>query len=86
LGQTADIEWVETINVFAWVDTFKDSGGVKAGREGELNKNAIDGGVGVELVYEVEQLLLSGLGGEIMREGYESYFFTGFSLTPDVNL
>ncbi len=63
-GETGDILRVEAVDVFVWADGADDGGLVNVGWRGGLDEDAVDGGVGVEVGDDGEEIVLRGGGGE----------------------
>ena len=52
----------------------------------QLAEDAVDGGVGIELVHQCLQLLLCGLLGQLVGLGVEAHLLAGAALVADVDL
>jgi len=55
-------------------------------RQRKLNQDAVDAGIAVHLLEEMQKLLLLRLFGQAMEKGAESHGGTGFFLLPHVYL
>ena len=68
LRQAADVERREAVHVFFDADQRKDALFVDMGRHGQLDQDAVDFGVGVELFDQRFHLFLGGVGGQLVAD------------------
>lgn len=83
-GEAADVEGVEAVDIFADVDGVKDSFFVDMVGEGELDEDAVDGGVGVEFLDEGEEVVLADIFGAFVGDGADTGFGAGAFFHTDV--
>ena len=85
-GRSADIIGVEAIDIFVGLNTFDDQGGIDVGGQRQLNQDAIDRRILIELVDQIQQRLLIGLDRQIIRAGDKPDFLTGAAFAADIDL
>ncbi|MOA17788.1 hypothetical protein D3C78_1380570 [compost metagenome] len=86
LAQTADVERVETVNVFIRMNTLQHFDVIDAGRQWQLDQDAVDLAVGIQPVDQRQQFGLTGGGRQIVGAREETHLITGAALAADVNL
>lgn len=83
-GEFGDVHWVEAVDVFGGINGADDFGFVDVLGWGALDKDAVDGGIGVELFDECDQFRLGGRGGEFVFDTVEAEVAAFFVLGADV--
>ncbi|MNZ91816.1 hypothetical protein D3C78_1108110 [compost metagenome] len=86
LGQAADVERVEAVDILVRVDALEQLRGIQMGGQWQLHQDAVDGRIGVESVDQAEQFFLRGAGVEVVGLGDEADFLAVLALVGDVNL
>ena len=82
--KTTDVKGVESIDVLLWSDHIDDALFFKVARQRELNENAIDLRVRLELVDLGHEVLLRGLSGEFKTSIANADVITSLQLQLDV--
>ena len=77
---------MKRIHVLLGIDPQEDGLLVQVLGQGELAEDAVDGGVGIELVHQGLQLGLGGGLGQLVGLGVEAYLLAGSPLVADVDL
>ena len=69
LAQAADVVRVEAVDVFVRVNAFQHLDVIDAGRQRQLDQNAVDFLIGVQLVDQRQQLGFTGGSGQVVGAG-----------------
>ena len=85
-NEAAEIDGVETVNVFGGVDGFEDALGVDLFGKRELDEDAVDAIVAIEFVDEVEQIVSGAAGGWSVQPTGEAEVMAGFDFAFHVEL
>mmetsp|Transcript_4723 Transcript_4723/g.13361 ORF Transcript_4723/g.13361 Transcript_4723/m.13361 type:complete len:220 (+) Transcript_4723:1643-2302(+) len=80
------VEGMQTVDVLLGVDAVQDSILVNVLGQGELDQNAIDGRIGVQLGNLSRQSFHGNVRGIIKSKGRDATFLAGLLLHPDVRL
>src|ERR1041385_126254 len=83
-GELAHVHRVEAVHVLGGRNPEQHLPAVDLLRQGELDQETVDGGVGVQAVHLREQLRLGGAGGEPDRLGVHPRLATGVALALHV--
>ncbi len=86
LGETTDVVGMEAIDVLVRTDALEQQRGVQMLGQRQLNQDAVDGGVVVELIDQRQQLFLAGFGGKIVGLRMKPDFLAVLALVRHINL
>ena len=84
-GQMADVFRMEAVHVLARVDPVDQAVGVRDARQRQLDQDAVDLGIGVELVDQGQQFGLGGAGRQVVIEGFDAHFLGRTALVAHVH-
>jgi hypothetical protein len=82
----ADILKMKTVDIFFRHDGLRNGQFVKLVRQWQLNQNAVDRRIGVEISNQREYLVLGGVGRKRVLHGVKSTRFSRTFLVSDVDL
>lgn len=82
----AGIDDVQTVNVLLWRDRQDDRLGVQVLRQRELDENAMDGRVGIELGHQLLKRFLSGVVGQTVLDRFEAALLGHLALGIDIGM
>lgn len=85
-GQLCDIERVESINVFSRIDGCDDGALVDVRGWGGLDEDAVDSGIVIELMHEVDQRFLTGGRGQLVLHRMHAEFLAHPIFGADIRL
>src|SRR5690606_27594696 len=85
-AKLADIGEGKAVDVLLRGNRLDDGAGVDVARQRQLDENAVDRAVGVELVDQLDQLGLRGLSWQRVLDGLEAAFLCLLGLRGDVDL
>ena len=75
---------METVHILVGMDGFNNMGGFNMFGQRKLNQDAINGAVAVQLVYQGQQFILAGGGGQVDLPRMNSHLLAGPVFGSDI--
>jgi hypothetical protein len=84
-GRRPNSRRVETVHVLARIDPVDQPARVRDARQRQLDQDAVDLGIGIELVDQLQQLAFSGAGRHVVIESLDAHLLRRTALVAHVH-